>query len=145
MVIHCYLKYLILFTERRGNTRTLLVNDKQCCKFMIQSPNESLYLGIVNSQLFSASESTPESILFSTLFIQFFFHYSGYFTSSGPNLTISPPTFIIFYPIFMSHNIGFRESFPFKRSCQFTTLLKKGSKNRFFNSQLLNRWDSTQH
>ena len=30
----------------------------------------------------------------------------------------------------------------YKKSCRFATLLKKGSKNRFFNSQLLNRWGS---
>ena len=42
----------------------------------------------------------------------------------------------------MSQNLIFKESVPLKKSCQLTTPLKKGSKNRFFNSQLLNCWDS---
>ena len=38
-----------------------------------------------------------------------------------------------------------KNRFPQKRSFQFTTLLKKGSKNRFFNSQLLNCCHSREH
>ena len=36
-----------------------------------------------------------------------------------------------------------KESVQQKKSCQFTTPSKKSSKNRFFNSQLLNRWGSS--
>ena len=37
----------------------------------------------------------------------------------------------------------FKESIPLKKSCQFTTPLKKGSKNGFISSQPLIRWHSS--
>ena len=61
MVIHCYLKYLILFTERRGNTRTLLVNDKQCCKFnmIIFSPDFEHDVLVWDESLPAADRAPP--------------------------------------------------------------------------------------
>ena len=77
-----------------------------------------------------------------SFFLNYFFSLFRKFHLTWPKFDHFTPILITFYPIFMSHKVIFEESVPLKRSCQFTTPLKNGSKNRLFNSQLLKRWHS---